>query len=112
MGAREEKLLARWSVMDNEWALWQNDCCQTSIPCAGMAMFLTIHYYGGKMGQGYCFTQFYWVGKRHEARQRFVNHYGISRQADVWSVHDKVNSIKKAAGRMIAKVVKNVFGRL
>jgi len=98
---REERLMNRWNAIDDEWALWQVDCCKTSLVCVVMGMMMSVEYYGGK--DSMCWTQFSWVSQRHEARQRFVNRYGLSRQADVWSIGDKMQSVKRNLGKTIAK---------
>lgn len=104
---REANWIERWGAEDEEFAAWMLNCCTTSLVCAIMGLVTEAEFFGGK--DTFCLPMKQ-TPYRQKARQRFVRHYGLSKQATVFDVVDKINNViiqmKKKAAAAAAKAAK------
>merc|ERR1711918_163661 len=74
--AREDQWRNRWNINDEEYNVWVNDCCWSSLVCMIMGMIMQIEYFGGKSAQCMLWDS---ANTRKEARMAFLKRYGLSR---------------------------------
>jgi len=113
---REANWMDRWATQDNEYALWMKNVCTKSLVTIIMGLVMEAQFFGGK--DTFCFP-FKQTPYRQEARERYVRHYGLAKQATVFDMVDKITNMvtivkQKAAraaaavGRGLAKVGKGI----